>query len=260
MSRFSLCLFVALALSAAALAKADAQTPTRVPSPIPRTADGKPNLQGIWQAPKGAGANLLATRGVVEGNQIPYQPAAAAKQRENLKTRAKTDPLASCFLPGVPRIMYMDWPFQIFQTRDAVAMTFEWTQVHRLIYTNGSKPVQGIEFWMGDSRGRWEGDTLVVDVSNFNDRPWLDATGVFHSEAMHLVERYTMTDANTIRYEATITDPKVFTRPWKINVPLSRRADIDRLLEHQCKALQSEANGAFERDPKTWYPGPEVKK
>jgi hypothetical protein len=150
--------------------------------------------------------------------------------------------------------MAMDWPFQIFQTRDAIAMTFEWTQVFRLIHTDGSTHVQGIEFWMGDSRGRWDGDTFVVDVGNFNDRSWLDASGNFHSEAMTLVERYTMLDANTIRYEATVTDPKVFTKPWTVTIPLRRRTDIDRLLEYQCKAEQSEKSGAFERDPKTWYP------
>jgi hypothetical protein len=236
---------------------------------VPRTADGRPNLQGIWQVRNRAAYNLLdhaardgmpAGKGVVEKNEIPYTPAAAAQQRENFLNRATADPLRSCFLPGVPRIMYMDWPFQIFQTRDEIAMTFEWTQVFRLIYTNGSKPVQGIEFWMGDSRGRWEGDTLVVNVTNHNDKTWFDMTGNFHSEAMTVVERYTMIDANTIRYEATITDPKVFTRPWRITMPLHRHTEIDRLLEYQCKAEQSEANGAFERDPKTWYPGPEVKK
>ncbi len=152
--------------------------------------------------------------------------------------------------------MYMEWPFQIFQTRDHVAMTFEWTQVYRLIYTDGSKTPEGLEFWMGDSRGRWEGDVLVVDVSDHNDRTWFDMAGNFHSEALHVVERYTMLDADTIRYEATIEDPKVFTRPWKISMPLHRHKDMDRILEYQCQAEAEEANGALERDPKTWYPQP----
>src|SRR5579863_8193040 len=134
---------------------------------IPRTADGKPNLQGIWQVRNRAASDLQddaaragmpAGKGVVEGGEIPYQPAAALKQKENYAHRQTADPLAQCFLPGVPRIMYMEFPFQIFQTRDHMAMTFEWSNVFRLIYTNGKPGPKGIDFWMGDSRGHWEGD------------------------------------------------------------------------------------------------------
>jgi hypothetical protein len=233
---------------------------------IPRTADGRPNLQGIWQVRNRASYDLEdhaarhrmpAGRSVVEGGTIPYQPWAAEKKLENYKNREKADPLASCFMPGVPRIMYMEWPFHIFQTRDHIAMTFEWSQVFRLIYTNAPKPKHpGVEFWMGDSRGRWEGDTLVVEVGGFNGRTWFDMAGNFHSEAMRLVERYTMLDADTIRYEVTIEDPKVFTRPWKISMPLHRHKDMDRILEYQCQAEAEEANGAFEREPRTWHPKP----
>jgi hypothetical protein len=112
---------------------------------------------------------------------------------------------------------------------------------------------------MGDSRGRWEGDTLVVDVTDHNDRTWFDTTGTFHSSALKVVERYTMTDPDTIQYEATIEDPKVFSRPWKISMPIYRHTDRDRVLEYQCQAELEEANGDFERDPKTWYPGPSAK-
>jgi hypothetical protein len=150
----------------------------------------------------------------------------------------------------------MEWPFQIFQTPTHIAMTFEWTQVHRLIYTNGSKPAEGIEFWMGDSRGRWEGDTLVVEVTNHNDRTWFDMAGNFHSEALKVIERYTLLDRDTLQYEATIEDPKVFTRPWKISMPMHRHKDMARVLEYQCQAEKEEANGDFERDPRTWYPQP----
>jgi hypothetical protein len=232
---------------------------------IPRTADGKPNLQGIWQVRNRASYDLQdhaahhrmpAGRGVVEGGEIPYQPWAAKKKAENFAARDTLDPLNSCFIPGVPRIMYMEWPFQIFQTPTHIGITFEWTQMFRIIPTNGSKPHEGIEFWMGDSRGRWEGDTLVVDVTNHNAKTWFDMAGNFHSEALKLVERYTLTDADTIRYEVTIEDPKVFTRPWKISMPLHRHKDVTRLLEYQCKAEESEANGAFQRDPKTWYSKP----
>jgi hypothetical protein len=230
---------------------------------LPRTADGKPNLQGIWQVRNRAASDLQdhaakhempAGKSVVEGGEIPYQPWAAAKKQENFVNREKLDPLAKCFLPGVPRIMYMEFPFQIFQTRDHIAMTFEWSSVFRLIYTNGKAGPIGIDFWMGDSRGRWEGDTLVVDVTSHNDRTWFDMAGDFHSDAMRLTERYTMLDPDTIRYEVTITDPKVFTRPWKISMPFYRQKDMDRVLEYQCQAEAEEASGDFERDPRTWFP------
>ena len=232
---------------------------------IPRLADGRPNLQGIWQVRNRASADLQdhvarhgmpAGRSVVDGGEIPYQAWAAAKKAENFANRAAADPLSHCYLPGVPRIMYMEWPFQIFQTPTHVAMTFEWTQVYRLIYTNGSKPADGIEFWMGDSRGRWDGDTLVVEVTNHNDRTWFDMAGNFHSEALKVVERYTLLDRDTLQYEATIEDPKVFTRPWKISMPMYRHKDMVRLLEYQCQAEKEEASGDFERQPRTWYPKP----
>jgi hypothetical protein len=233
-----------------------------VTTTLPRTPDGKPNLQGIWQVRNRAAYDLEdhaakdgmpAGRGVVEGGEIPYQPWAAAKKLENFANRKTADPLANCYMPGIPRIMYMEFPFHIFQTSEHVAITFEWSQVFRLIYINGQTGRTGIEFWMGDSRGRWEGDTLVVDVKDHNDRTWFDMAGNFHSEALHLVERYTMLDADTIQYEVTIEDPKVFTRPWKIRMPLHRQKNMDRILEYQCQAEAEEANEAFERDPRTWY-------
>jgi hypothetical protein len=231
---------------------------------LPRTADGKPDLQGIWQVRNRTAAYDLenhdtgkgqpAGTSVVEGGAIPYQPWAAAKRAENFSKRQSADPLAQCYMPGVPRIMYMDFPFHIFQTRGQVAMLFEWSQVYRLIYTNGSASPAGIDFWMGDSRGHWEGDTLVVSVTNHNDKTWFDMAGNFHSEALSLVERYTLTDPDTIRYEVTFQDPKVFTRPWTIRMPLQRQKGIDRVLEYQCQAEAEEASGAFPREPRTWYP------
>src|SRR5688572_22917745 len=180
-------------------------TLAQAPAAIPRTADGKPNLQGVWQVRNRAAYGLEdhparhkmpPGRSVVEGGTIPYRPDAVKKREENYANRYTADPLASCFMPGVPRIMYMEHPFQIFQTRDHVAMTFEWSLVHRLIYTNGSKPHDGIEVWMGDSRGRWEGATLVVEVTDPNDKTWFDMSGNFHSEALKVTERYTMLDAD----------------------------------------------------------------
>ncbi len=221
---------------------------------LPRTADGKPNLQGIWQVRGKAAADL---KGIVEGGEIPYQPWAAAKKLENFTNRLTADPVGKCYFPGVPRIMYMEYPFQIFQTPEHVAIAFEWSQVYRLIYTNGkAAPHEGIDSWMGDSRGRWEGNTLVVEVKGQNDKTWFDMAGDFHSDAMNVTERYTMLDADTIQYEATIQDPKVFTKSWKISMPLARQKNMGRLLEYQCQAEAEQANGAFERDPRTWYPDP----
>ena len=237
---------------------------------IPRTADGKPNLQGVWQVRNAAAYGLedhvarhgmragrsVIESGVIESGTIPYQPEAAKKRLALAANQATADPLEKCYMPGVPRIMYLDYPFQIFQTPSHIAITFEWSQVHRVIYTNGVAGPEGIDFWMGDSRGRWEGDKLVVDVKDQNDKTWLDATGTFHSDKLHVVERYTMTDPNTIQYEATIEDPDVFTKPWKIAMPIYRHTDRDRIFEYQCQAELEEARGDFDRDPRTWYPGP----
>ena len=214
---------------------------------LPRTADGKPDLSGIWQAVNTANWNVLshnaekdvpAGLGVVEGDEIPYQPAAAAKQKENFANRATADPESKCYLPGVPRIMYMPYPFQIFQTPTHIAMTFEYVHAVRRIFMNTPHPDGELEWFMGDSRGRWEGDTLVVDVKDFTGMTWFDRSGNFHSESLHVVERYTPTGANNINYEVTIEDPKVFTRTWKMSMPLYRRVDKGmRILENECYAF-----------------------
>ncbi len=224
---------------------------------LPRTADGKPNLQGIWQVRGTAAADLQAAKGVIEGGAIPYQPSAAATKLANFTNRKTADPLAQCFMPGVPRIMYMEYPFQIFQTPEHIAITFEWSQVYRLLYLNGKPPLhEVVDSWMGDSRARWEGDTLVVEVTGQNDKTWFDMAGDFHSDALGVTERYTMLNADTIQYEATVKDPKTFTKPWKISVTLVRQKNMARLLEYQCQVVAEEASGAFERDPRTWYPDP----
>lgn len=231
---------------------------------LPRTADGKPNLQGIWRAVNRAGYdleghapryNMPAGRSVVDGGLIPYQPWAAEQRRVNFESRASADPLSNCFLPGVPRVTSLEFPFHIFQMEEHVAITYEWQQVYRLIYTNGAPPLyDGIESWMGNSRGRWEGDVFVVEVNDHNDKTWFDASGNFHSDALHVTERYKLRDENTIDYEATIEDSNVFTRPWTMRLVLQRQTQMDRLLEYQCQALKEEENGAFERDESTWYP------
>jgi hypothetical protein len=243
----------------------DARIAAQTSRAIPRMSDGRPNLGGIWQVRNRASSDLQdhlprymmpAGLSVVQGGEIPYQPWAAKKKLENFANRASLDPLAKCYMAGVPRAMYLEWPFQILQTGGHVAMLFEWTQMYRLIYTNGTPHDDRVQPWMGDSRGRWEGDTLVVEVTNHNDQTWFDMAGDFHSDALRLVERYTMRDADTIQYEVTIEDPKVFTRPWKISMPLYRQAGMDRILEYHCQAEKEEASGEFEPEPRTWYPGP----
>lgn len=233
---------------------------------IPRTASGKADFQGIWQAQTRAAYNLEAHvarhdmpagESVVVGGTIPYREEGLVRRQENFANRAELDPLNKCFLPGATRIMAMPWPFQIFQTEEHVAITYEWTQVYRLIYTAGQEHLYpGFEFWMGDSRGYWEGDTLVVEIRDLNDRTWLDAAGNFHSIAAVITERYTLVDENTIQYQATIDDPEVFTEPWTISFPLVRQTDMTRLLEYQCQAEVEEASGDFERVESQWYPAP----
>jgi hypothetical protein len=222
-----------------------AAIPASAQNTIPRTPDGKPNLNGIWQVlntaawdiqDHGGALGVPPGLGVVEGNEIPYQPQAAAKKQENFAKRQTADPTeANCFLPGVPRATYMPYPFEIVQTADSLAIRYEFAHALRLIPING-KHAEGVPTtWMGDSRGRWEGDTLVIDVTNFNDETWFDHAGNFHSDALHVVEHYTMTNPDHILYEATIEDPKVFTRSWKMSMPLYRHVEKNaRLLEYEC--------------------------
>ena len=186
---------------------------------------------------------MPAGAGVVVGGEIPYTPEAAAKRQQNFQNRATEDPNNKCFLPGVPRANYMPLPFQIFQTGKNVAILYEYVHAYRLIPLDGSKHPDDVDFWMGDSRGHWEGDTLVVDVADNNDQTWFDASGNFHSGALHVVERYTRTGPDTILYEATIEDPKVFIKPWKISLPLYRRPEKNfQLMDMTATPTRNPAN------------------
>jgi hypothetical protein len=220
----------------------------------PRAADGKADLQGIWQVRNTAAGSLEAhgaSLGIPAGNsvivdppdgKIPYQPSAAQKRDENYKNRAKADPLNKCYLPGVPRVTYLPFPFQIFQTPKFVAIASEYDHATRTIPVDGSKHLEDIDFWMGDSRGRWEGDTLVVETNDFNDQTWFDSAGDFHSAALKLTERFTRTGPDTLLYEVTFEDSKVFTRPWKISMPLYRHDEKDfQLYEYECPIYLDEA-------------------
>ncbi|MBI3049946.1 MAG: hypothetical protein HYY76_16725 [Acidobacteria bacterium] len=215
---------------------------------IPRTAGGKPDLSGYWQMLSTAAWNIEdhhaqqgvpAGQGVVEGGEIPYQPWALAKRRENYENRLTADPEHKCHLLGVPRIMYTPLPFQIVQMAGQITIFFEYAHAIRYIHMKNTEHPEGpIEWYLGDSRGRWEGDTLVVDVIHFTDQTWLDRAGNFHSEALHVVERFIPVGPNHIEYEVTIEDSKVFTRPWKMRMPLYRRVERNfQLLEYECYAF-----------------------
>lgn len=226
---------------------------------LPRTANGKPNLNGIWQTMNTANWNVLPHNagpgrvvalgaedaeppgiGVVEGGAIPYLPAAAAKQKDNFEKRLTADPELKCYLPGVPRATYMPYPFEIFESSAAILFAYQYAGAVRSI--NMGKPTEApSDTWMGWSNGRWEGDTLVIDVTGFNDQTWFDRSGNFHSDALHVVERYTMQSRDIIQYEATIEDPKTFSKPWKISMPLYRHVEKNaQLLEFKCPEFAEE--------------------
>lgn len=210
----------------------------------PRTPLGQPDLQGYWQVVNSAASNLEAHAGrlgvappgmsVVEGGDIPYKPEALAQRQKNFQNRATLDPVSKCWAPGIPRLMYMPHPFQIVQAATEIVLFFEFNNHERWIYMQGKHP-EDIPFWLGDARGKFEGDTLVVDNANFNGETWLDAAGNYTSDALHVVERYTRTGPDHLTYEATITDPKVYSRPWKVTMPMYRRLDKNmQIMEYNC--------------------------
>jgi hypothetical protein len=228
-------------------------------SRIPRMPDGKPNLNGIWQTMNTANWDLLthgpamspvvamgaqaATPpgiGVVEGNEIPYLPPAAKIKEENYAKRLALDPETKCYLPGVPRATYMPYPLQILQSAQSFMIAYEYAGAARNI--NMGKPKEPpTDSWMGWSNGHWDGDTLVVDVIGLNDNTWFDRAGDFHSDSLHVVERYTLVSADTIQYQATIDDPKTFSRPWKISMPLYRHLEKNlQLMEFKCVEMTEE--------------------
>ena len=235
---------------ALAVALVNAQAPAYR---APRAADGKPNLNGIWQAINsasydieahsaapspvlelGAAGAIPAGLGIVEGGTLPYRPEALAKRNENRANRLKLDPEVKCYLPGVPRATYMPFPFQILQSQKHIMLIHEYAGAVRTIYMTDQTEAPA-DSWMGWSNGRWEGETLVVDTKGFNDLSWFDRSGNFHSDALHVVERFTARSADTLNYEATIEDPKVFTRPFKISMPLYRRVEPNaQILEFRC--------------------------
>ena len=212
---------------------------------IPRSHDGKPDFSGIWQALSGADFDIEPHHGrkdappgvgIVEGGTIPYQPWALEQRKKNFAARATADPRSKCFTLGAPRGIYSAEPFQVFQRPRDLTVVHQFGHSVRTIHTNGTEhPDGGIGFWLGDSRATWDGDTLVVDVTDFNGETWLDRAGNFHSDQLHVVERWSFVDANTIRYRATLADPKVYTRPWSLSVLLHRHREPNaQLIENYC--------------------------
>jgi hypothetical protein len=172
--------------------------------------------------------------GVVDGNEIPYKPEAAAKKKENGDNWLTRDPEIKCYMPGIPRATYMPYPFQIVQSSNTILMAYEFASASRVIRMNSAEKSPA-PAWMGWSIGHWEGETLVVHVTDQMEDTWFDRAGNFHSEALHVVERYTRISPDVMTYEATIEDPKVFTRPWKMSMPLYRRQEKNiRLLDYVC--------------------------
>ncbi len=234
---------------------------------IPRAANGRPDMNGIWQAlgnahydiephaargamswrpgpvvpvpakevvALGAVGAVPSGMGIVVGGKIPYTPEGRAKKKENQEQWITRDPEVKCYLPGVPRATYMPFPFQIFQSDKAFFMAYEYAGAVRQVYFKDPGPPQ-VDSWMGQSVGTWAGDTLVVTVTGFNADSWFDRAGNHHSEAMKVVERYTMLGPDHIQYEATIEDPQTFTQPWTIRLPLYRHVeDGARLGQFKC--------------------------
>jgi hypothetical protein len=271
---------ITVALAAAAVSAVVSVSITRTAGQATRPArvGGKPNFSGIWQANNEANWNLQAhaalpgmitqkgiypydyarvpaapvvalgaagavpgSLGVVQGDgEIPYKPEALTKRNENADHWIDRDPELKCYLPGIPRAMYMPYPFEITQSTNKIHMAYEFSATARTIHLD---KVEGPpdDTFMGHSVGHWEGDTLVVDVTNFNDRTWFDRAGNFHSDALKLTERFTPQSADVIRYEVTIEDPKTFTRPWRIAMPLYRRVEPNmQLLDFRCTEFVEE--------------------
>jgi hypothetical protein len=249
----------------------------------PRGPGGRPDLNGIWQALNEANFDVeghvarpaMALRpgpygpvpaapvlalgavgavppslGVVEGGEIPYKPAALAIKKQNQQDWLNRDPEIKCYLPGVPRAAYMPYPFQILQSATALTFIYEYAGAVRNIFLKDPGPAP-TDSWMGQSVGRWEGDTLVLDVTGMNEQSWFDRAGDFHSDKLHVVERYKRTSTDVISYEATIEDPEVFTRPWKISMPLYRRQEKNaQLLDFKCVEFVEELlYGQYRKHP-----------
>jgi hypothetical protein len=227
---------------------------------IPRTADGKADFGGIWQAigsanfdiephaadfgplaQLGAIGAIPAGLGIVEGGEIPYTTAARQQQQANKADWLTLDPVVKCYMPGIPRANYMPFPFQIIQSPDHVVMAYEFASASRIVYMSQPDFEAPIFSWMGHSRGHFEGDSLVIDVTDQVPDTWLDHAGNHHSDALRVTERYTHLGPNTLMYEAILEDPNTYTQSWSVKFPLYRRLDENmQLLEFKCVEFTEE--------------------
>lgn len=215
----------------------------------PRNTFDQPDLAGFWQVmnsaaydvePHTASTGVPAGLGVITSpadGLIPYTPAARAQQQANYAARLTADPLRHCYKPGVPRITYLHFPFQIVQSANQVTFIYEYLHNTRTVYLDRATHLDGIEFWNGDSIGHYEGDTLVVEVADFLPDTWLDQAGNHHSNQLKVTERYTPLGPNHLRYAATLEDPATYTQPWTMSMVLYRHIeDGFRVLEYECHA------------------------
>jgi hypothetical protein len=260
---------VALAVVLLAAATADAQ----VRSTVPRAPNGRPDLSGVWQTLNTAHWNIephvsdypvlldLGAQfavppghGVVQGGVIPYLPEARAERDRRFANRLTDDPEGKCYLGGVPRSTYMPYPLQILQSERDVVIVYQFATGFRRIFVDGKEEAP-LDSWMGWSNGRWDGDTFVVDVTGLNGLTWLDRAGNYASGSARITERYTPLGPNHMRYEATIDDSTVFSRPWTIAMPLYRIVDEDyRMLEFKCELYAEEKIYGHLRKPGTTAP------
>jgi hypothetical protein len=256
---------------------------------VPRLANGKPDFSGVWQVLNtanwdieahgakpasclrpgvkdvqgvvvyvpcrnvlalGAIGSVPAGLGIVDGDTIPYTPAALKVRDDNRAHALERDPEVKCYLPGVPRANYMPYPFQIYQTANTMLISYEYDGADRQVKFTDPGPA-ALDSWMGQSVAKWDGDTLVLTVTGQNDRTWLDRSGNHHSADMKVVERYTYANPGVVLYEAEITDPQTFTRPWKISMNLYKRTGKDgTLLQFRCVEFVEELiYGQLRKDP-----------
>jgi hypothetical protein len=240
---------------------------------VPRASGGQPDLSGFWQALNAAHWNLephvsaypvlleLGAQfavppghGVVEGGSIPYLPEARTERDRRFANRLDEDPEGKCYLGGVPRSTYMPYPFQILQNASDILIYYQYATGVRRIFVDGKEEAP-LDSWNGWSNAHWDGDTLVVEVTGLNGQTWLDRAGNYASENATVVERYTPLGPNHLQYEATITDPTVFSRPWTISMPLYRLVDDRyRLLEFKCEPYAEEKIYGHLRKPGTEPP------
>lgn len=237
-------------------------------STAPERINGKPNLNGIWQAMGTAHWNLEAHsmealpaiwqlgglsgvpagQSYVVGGTIPYLPEANEQRAANKADWPASDPVVSCYMPGIPRATYMPYPFQIIQGDQDLLFAYSFATSNRAIHMTDVDEAP-IDMWMGWSRGRWEGDTLVIEVTSNDDRTWLDASGNHHSYMMKVTERYTPMGPNHLQYEATIEDPLTYSEAWTLRMPLYRNLEPNaELLEYKCVEFAEKfLYGAFEK-------------